>query len=331
MASDVKVTISLKKGTGQAGFGFPLIFSGKETAAKPYTECSSLEDVETAFGQEGAVHDAASLLFMQDNRPEKIAVVGSTDAAVAALPGLLKYGWRQLIVASSATEGESPLKDIATYIETQDDRMFFATVSDLSAVTGENKIEGLNRTVLFYHTTPNAVAALVGATAGKKPGSFTYKNQILKGIAPMDIDDTQIEAAHTAGCLTLVTKAGDNVTSEGKTAGGEYIDIIDSKDWIIEQIGYQTQRTLNLADKVGYDNPGITTLENVCVNVLKTASLAGMIAQNDDGTYDYATDYAPRSQTSANDRTDRKYTLGKFSFSLAGAIHTAEINGTIEV
>lgn len=332
MASDVKVTITLNQAAGKVGFGYPLVLAGKETVARAYTECSNLNDVVAAgFAITTNVYKAAKLIFMQDNAPSKIAVCAVTTATVDGLSAISNKGWRQLIVTSIGTDGESTVKQIADYVETLDSKMFFASISDLKDAA---TVAGDSRTVAFYYNLTDVVApaaALVGATAGLKVGSFTYKNMILKGITPLALLDSDIDAVHAAKAITFVTKAGDNVTTEGKTMSGEYIDIMDSKDFVISQLTYKTQKTLNTLPKVPYDNIGIALLESVCVSVLKDAYNNGIIALGDDGKPGYAVKFALRSETSADDRAQRKYLGGTFSFSLAGAVHEATINGEIIV
>ena len=201
--------------------------------------------------------------------------------------------------------------------------------------TGELTVSGVgtdtyNISILNYFSGFES-AALVGATAGKNPGSITYKNQILKGINPQSLTDSQITAIHKKGGLTFVTKAGDNVTTEGKVAGGEYIDIIDSQDYVIQQLEYGTQKALNTAGRIPYDNTGIALLESVAVDVFQDAYINGIIATNDDGTPAYSVSYAPRTETTATDRAARRYLGGQFSFTLSGAIHECEITGSIIV
>lgn len=207
--------------------------------------------------------------------------------------------------------------------------MLFVTAADAEGL----KDLGTNdRVVGFVHKNVLAAAALVGEASGLNPGSFTYKNLILTGIEPTVLSETELKAIHEANGLTFVTKAGDNVTSEGKAMSGEYIDIIDTKDWIISQIVYRTQKLLNAMPKVPYDNGGIAMLENVCLTVLKEAAVMGMIAyDSDNGRYLYSTNYALRDTQDAADRVERKYIGGNFSFELAGAIHTVVVNGEISI
>ena len=333
MASDVKVVINLKQPTGKVGFGYPLVFEGKAEKAVAYTECANIEEVVKAgFTETTNVYKAAQRIFAQTNKPSKIAVCATTDNAVTGLATILNKEWRQLIIASAGAEGESTFAEIAEFIETAKNKMYFANVTDLTEVT--TAMKDYEHTTVLNYTNADVIcpeAAVVGETAGKKAGSFTYKNQIVKGVDPVELTTSALNAIHAKNCYTIVTKAGDNVTTEGKVLSGEYTDIVDSKDYIISQLEYQIQKALNNADKISYDNNGISMLENICVNVLQDAFNNGIIATNEEGTADYSVTFEARGNTKAEDRKARKYLEGRFNFKLLGAIHEVEITGTIEV
>ena len=333
---DVKVKIDLAKPIGKVGFGIPLILEENATTKKSYTECESLADVVTAgFAATSTVYKAANLIFMQEDAPKTIAVCATDETAQAWLgvADNVAESWRQLIVVTES-ETETSISGIMTAIETLDGKMYYASLAadDSTTLTVAN----INRTVLFYCSgnsgvaTGYEVAALVGATAGKNPGSITYKNQVLKGISPQSLTNSQIKAIHDKGGLTFVTKAGDNVTTEGKVASGEYIDIIDSQDYVIQQLEYKTQKILNNSGKIPYDNNGIAMLEAVAVEVLKDAYNNGIIAE-ENGKPAYTINYALREDTTESDRKARKYAGGQFRFKLSGAVHTVEITGEITV
>ena len=207
--------------------------------------------------------------------------------------------------------------------------MLFVKVSDTSSLEAVGKMD---RTlgIVYAGEEEGVEGALVGATAGYTAGSFTYKNIILKGIEPELLTDSQIEAIHKIGGICIVQKAGDVVTSEGTVLSGEYADIIDSKDYVIRNIPYKSQKLLNNSKKLAFDNTGISQLEGVVTNAMREAFLSGIIAQDDEGQPMYSTNFATRADIPAADRAARNYKGGKFSFSLAGAIHYATINGTIE-
>lgn len=328
---DVEVSITQETVIGSVGFGVPLIFAGKETKAIPYTECSSLEEVKGAgFSEETNTYKATKLLFMQDNPPKKVAICGSTETTVAALGSVMDKAWRQLIVVSLSKEEESTIKEIADYIETTKDRILFMSVESTVGLAG---MIGLDRTyaIVYGGETEFVEAALVGVTAGLEAGSFTYKNMVLKGVAPERLTTSELNAIHNANGNAILEKAGDVVTSEGKTISGQYLDIVDSKDYIISNIQYKEQKLFNLNPKIPYTNKGIAAMENEVINVLLDACNMGIIATDDDDKYIYSTNFPTRSEISESDRAERVYNAGKFSFELAGAVHNVKINGTLAV
>lgn len=353
MASDVSVDIKIKSGIGSPSFGYPLILDVKAESELPYTECANIDEVlsilKTNVSGENdkeklsnakvtALYQAANLLFMQDGIPDKIAVMAvKGDADDVLDTDLWNKEWRQLLIADMRTMAKDDIKAICDIFEAKDSKIFFAHCKNTEDFA---PVKDYERTVSFYYYDESdseitsvvcPPAALIGAAAGKAVGSFTYKNIILKGLKTLSLSDTEIENIHKSGCITFVTKSGDKVTSEGTVLSGEYIDIVDSKDWIIQQIEYRTQKTLNSADKIPYDNNGIAVLENICVDVLNTAYNNGIIADNSSGTADYSVNYASRSETSVDDRAARRYVMGEFKFSLAGAVHNVEITGTVEI
>lgn len=335
MAYDVNVKIDLTKPLGKVGFGVPLILLENAEAAVEYVEVTGIAGVvDAGFNTSSIVYKTAVLLFAQPNAPKQIAVCAVTGAATDALAdaALIGKGWRHLIVvdADGAAAASSALINA---VEALDGKMLFVGVdTDDTSVTA---ISGMRRTVVFYcdatEAAPVPVAALVGEIAGRAVGSYTCKNLVLSGILPQNLTDAQVEAIHKKGGITFVQKAGDNVTSEGKVAGGEYIDIIDNEDYIVQQLTYRTQKLLNNAAKIPYDNNGIGMLESVAVDVLQTCFNNGMIAVKSDGTPDYFVSYALREDVPASDRANRHYPGGKFGFALAGAIHDVYITGTITV
>lgn len=295
-----------------------------------------------SLGEDGKVIiEAAERMFMQDNPPERIAVLCTgTDA----LNGYFARDWRQLIYCTSSADATKAEK-VAAMIESAEEMkiMFYGTPYQKDSIRGKlskayervYQLASSKNTSSNYEAVTEAcagVAALVAITCNKPVGSFTYKNMQLAYCVPVEnIGRSELNVYHDANVNVLVTKAGYDVTSEGKTLSGEYLDIVDTKDWLITQIEYQLQQALIINDKVPYDNNGISLLENVVVNILQDAYNNGMIATDDDGNPAYTVDFAPRSETKASDREVRRYVEGKFTFDLAGAIHTVTINGTIRI
>lgn len=337
MALDVKVKINLTKPIGRAGFGFPLFVAEAVTnddtkmvvPAIDYTVCSSLDDlISKGVGTDTDLYKSVALLLSQNNAPEKFAicVIGKDADFDTVVEGISNYEWRQLILVGFANSVEA----ISEYIETTEFKMFFTSVTDEGNATN---LKTRDRTVvMFYDKDTQGArpeAALVGATAGLDVGSFTYKNIILKGLDPIEKSDTEIDDLSQNNVITVVEKAGDIVTTEGKSMNGEYIDVIDSKDYVVQQIAYRTQKLLNQSAKIPYTNSGIAMLESVTVDVLKDCYNKDMIATNEDGSPAYSVAFALREDSDKTDIANRRYIGGKFAFKIAGAIHEAEITGEI--
>ena len=328
MALDVKVKIELSKAVGAVGFGIPLLIeSGVETEVG-YTECYSMEDVvQAGFAEGTAMYKAANAVFAQEHRPSKIAVCASSGTLTEAITAVVAKDFRQIVVVNGKTDEYIAAAD---YVEATK-KMMFVSLSATNFATIKTSFEGkkYKRTIIFVNGTEGANAALVGETAGRTVGSYTYKFRTLKGVIAETYTDAEIEAFHNAGAFVYVTKAGVDQTSEGFSQDGTFIDETENLDYVIADIEYRTQNVFPANGKVSYDNRGIALLEAATLSALKDAAENGIIAQNDDGTYDYSVAFGARSETTEADRASRVYKLGTFKFSLAGAIHYAEISGTV--
>ncbi|TQR29393.1 DUF3383 family protein [Brevibacillus brevis] len=328
--SDVIVRIDIQRPTPKLGFGKTLII-GSSAAGMDYKTYNDLEAVQKDFAQTSEVYKAAfSLLNQGDNSPSEIAVMlHKTEGETLAdfLPKIFEKDWYFLVSTSSQ---KANILTIADAVEQNNSRQFFASSSsleDLAAI----KAKKYTRTTMFYHTSTDNYpeAAWLGVCASADVGSITWKFKTLKGIDALDISTTELMAIHDAGANTYVTKAGDDVTSEGKTVSGEYIDIIHARDYLVFSIQYAVQKLLNRSPKIRYDNTGIAQLEGEVRTVLKRADLNGMIAHDDDGQALFSTRFKSRAEVDPADREKREYNDGTFRFEQSGAIHGAAVIGTI--
>lgn len=330
--NDVIVTIDIQRPTPKLGFGKPMIIGSSESGFA-YTTYADLEAVKKDFAENTEVYKAAYALLNQgDNSPAEIAVMlHKTEGETLAhlLTQIFAKDWYFLLSTSNVL---TDITAIADAVEQNGTRLFLARSSNkanLSAV----KAKKYTRTAVFYHAESSNYpeAAWIGRAATTLPGSLTWKNLTLRGVIPMDIDNTELMSIHELGANTYVTKAGDDVTSEGMTVSGEYIDIIHSQDYVTQSIELAVQKLFNREDKVRYDNNGISQIEGEVKTVLKRADLNGMIAHDDDDLPLYSTTFKPRSEVDPADREKREYNDGSFTFELAGAIHKTKISGVIKL
>ncbi|GED69392.1 hypothetical protein BRE01_30940 [Brevibacillus reuszeri] len=328
--SDVTVTIDIQRPTPKLGFGKPLII-GTSADGMDYKTYYDLPAVMKDFAENTEIYKAAfSLLNQEDNSPSEIAVMmrkTEDETWTQFMTKSFAKDWYFLVSTSGLVTDITAIADV---IEQNNSRQYFFSTSskeDLATI----KAKKYTRTTGFYHTTTDNYpeAAWLGVAASADVGSITWKFKTLKGITPLDIDTTELNEIHNLGANTYVTKAGDDVTSEGKTVSGEYIDIIHARDYLVFSIQYAIQKLLNRSPKVRFDNTGIAQLEGETRTILKRADLNGMIAHDADGQALFSTSFKGRDEVDPADREKREYNHGKFRFELAGAIHAAAIKGTI--
>lgn len=324
---DVVVNISKQPLPGNTGVGTPLVIQGKAETAVSYTECHNVEDVVSAgFEVETPVYKQCAAIFEQDNKPNVIAVCATQGKIADELPKLKNQIFRQIIPVLGA---EDTLAELVTYVDKTEDKMIFTSVNastELSAVKSDRVFA-----IVYSGKSTGVEGAVVGASAGYKAGEITYKNLILKGIEPEDLTETQIDQIHKAGGICILRKAGDVVTSEGIVTSGEYADVIDGIDYILNNIAYESQKLLNTNPKTPFTDIGISQLETVTYSVLSKAYSQGIIDETEKGAPDFETNFMKRSELPQQDIKERTYNGGYFNFAIMGAIHYAKINGVLTI
>ena len=168
-----------------------------------------------------------------------------------------------------------------------------------------------------------------GIGQGYAAGQATYHAKEVRGVVADSFTAAELEAIHTAGGFAYVEKNGRVATSNGITGSGEWIDVVESFDYLIQNIRYDVQEVFLNNDKVPYTDTGISLIESAVYNRLKAAYGNGMIADDAEGKPAFSTSFKTRSETTAEDRASRNYPYGTFEFELAGAIHKAKISGTV--
>ncbi len=364
--SDVTVEVNLVTSTGTEPVWFPLFVAnvgGASSSGQPisqvkkagYTECTTLQQLidllaPYADGENRTEHkakqevvkgtllyQAIAQMYRQNGHPNRFAViVAANDAELRKeIEAAADKSWRQLVPTDSMQETKT-LYELAAYIEHLSQRkMLFFHLSSIANATYEDSsgntyaLADFSRTVCVYGS-PLGVAAVVGATAGKIPGSLNYRNVILNNTEAYAVTEEELDELHRQGFMVPIERAGNVVTSTGLSASQErYIDTLDIEDYVVQQLVYVTQKALNENDIVPYNNDGIAVLESAATSVMLDCCTKGMIARSDTNTYAYEVNYPSMSYVTDADITNRTYRLGTVAFTAQGAIDKVDI--TVEM
>ncbi len=185
----------------------------------------------------------------------------------------------------------------------------------------------LDRTVIIYTTNVSEYsdAAFVGRCAPLNPGSETWANKTLKGVTadkPTASAQTFLDNKNVNYYISI---AGVSVTINGKTIGGEYIDVIRFIDWLQARMQEQLFGDIARLDKIPFTDGGIAIIEADVRAILERGVSAGGIASSQD----YTVTVPKAKDISPSDKAARHLTGVKFTAVLAGAIHKVSIAGVV--
>lgn len=239
--------------------------------------------------------------------------------------------------------------EMAEYIQTQR-KIFGTTTSDVNVLddTVDTDIasllneQGYTRTFVIWNADPTEFieAAWMGRCFTFNPGEETWKFKTLIGAVADDFTSDEISAAEGKKCNLYVTCKGRDITQQGVAASGEFIDIIRFADWTQARIEERCFAVLADRPKLPLTNSGIAVFETEIRGVLLNGQSVGGIStdpldENSNNTERATKAFVITMPTSGslsqNDRANRALTGIRFEARLAGAVHSATINGNLTV
>lgn len=168
------------------------------------------------------------------------------------------------------------------------------------------------------------------------PGAETWANKKLAGVSHSPLSETEYTALAKKNASSFENfNDSFSITQGGKVAGGEWIDIIRFRDWLVQEIQVNVTSTLiNTYGKVPYTDQGIELIGQSVRKALDLGIVRGGIApleydsdQNEIPSYVVS---LPKSvNVSDNNKANRVLQDVKFKARLAGAIHLTEIKGNL--
>lgn len=335
-----------------------------ETAPPDFGAYRSLDEVlDTGWSLEAhdPIAEAAQVAFSQTPRPtvlyiapikdtdtvqqgegqDAVMVVSPLKAIERAIDSVKWY------VLCTAGVDSTWYEEIAEFIEAYD-KMFVYTETEYfrnnkTASTGAV----YNRTVGVFglETGTQAVADMprankymnVAFTAdwlNYQPGSETTAFKQLTAVYPSELTSTQLANLAEDGLCYFITVGNRNITMSGKTRSGEWADVIRFRDWLKNDMQIRVVNLFIMNAKIPYTDEGIALIHNAMIASLKRGQVMGGIARDEFDEYGiripgFATSVPLASSLTASEKASRILRGCKFRARLAGAIHFAEIKGSL--
>lgn len=323
-----------------------------------YASIAEVEDAGFVTSGDGAdpVGVAARVAFSQSPAPTSIyiAIQKTTsgdsleDPEITIERALAVNGWYVL-----CTAGVDPelYEDIAAYIETQEKMFCYTEMGFFGAGEDEtNKpsignvyfrsmgIYGRESTEQEDEDVPDANWYMNVAWVAKwlyyDTGSETAAFKSLASVYPSNLSSAEMKALADTSLNYFITVGNKNVSMNGKVAAGEWADIIRFRDWLKNDMQVRVVNLFVTRPKVPYTDSGIGLVQNQMIASLKSGQDRGGIAEeefDEDGNSipGYTTSVPLASSLTASEKASRKLTKCKFKARLAGAIHFAELEGSL--
>ena len=239
---------------------------------------------------------------------------------------------------------ENRTLDIAAWIEAHE-KIFVTTLNDAdnttAAATDQTSVayqlmnNNYFRTAWWWNPDPLQFpdVAIAAKSFTKYPGQETWANQRLSAVVSTFLSETIAINIFAKNGNTFEPFRNINITQQGKTSGGEWIDVIRFRDWLCEEIKVRIFQQM-VDNRIPYTDPGIAIIRSRLQQALDFGVKRGGIAPPEvdlDGNYipSYVIEVPLSATISPNDKANRILRDVYFTARLAGAIHVVEIQGTL--
>ena len=269
--------------------------------------------------------------------------IGGTQSIAEAMASITASDGDFYGVALTS-RNQSDILAMADWTEAHE-KIFGTAVSEVNAYNADatddtlSKLKAGNyyRTFAFYHADADKdfpECAVMARCFAIEPGGETWALKKLAAVTVDNLNETQYNAIKVKNGNTFERFRNVSITQNGKTAAGEWIDVIRFRDWLTEEIRLNVFNVLINNDKVPYTDGGIALIESQVRAALLKGQRRGGIAPTeytDDGDTNLGfTVSVPRaSEISANTKASRILEDVRFTARLAGAIHVVKVEGSL--
>ncbi len=185
------------------------------------------------------------------------------------------------------------------------------------------------RTAAIYHPSPAAFAgaAWLGSRLPLDPGSDDWKFCQLAGVPAVTLTATQRVNLRAKKMNTVETVAGINITWEGTTADGGFIDNKRGLDFLKDDMTKGVFGALVSNGKTPFTDAGILLVVNEVKASLQRATNMGILTTDTP----YVVTFPKSKNVSSSNKALRLLPDIKFACTLAGAVHKVTVSGVVSV
>lgn len=201
-------------------------------------------------------------------------------------------------------------------------------VSGTACLAEFAKLSSYDRAAVIFHTanTEYAAAAWMGKELPYDPGLRTWAFKNLTGITASVLTTSQEALVRGKNANVYTTTASYAHTYEGRCAkASTFIDDVRGLDWLDTTIKTDLFNLLATSGKVPFTDAGIQTVGGTLKASLALAEKRSVLASG------WTVSVPLASEVSDADKALRKLTGITWTGTLAGAVHSIVINGTVSV
>jgi len=337
----VNVTISISESVANAESFNNILLVGSAPSSKTPSAVAAYSTIgeiaEAGWVETDAVYKAAALAFKNGAGKLYVAIPQGEESITETLNRALETtGWYGFAVILDGANSE--LATIAGWADTNS-KLFAYTVDCSEKI--ENPVAETN-TYSFGFASKNIAQnaythiAVLAKVLTLQPGSETWAYKTVSGIVAEAFTTTEIESVKEAHLNCYVNCAGKDITLDGKTTSGEWIDVIRFRDWLLNDMQTRIYSLFIKNAKVPYSSAGVSLIQNQMIASLKQGQSVGGIAETE---YDaegveipgFTTTVPTALNVTEGDKKARTLAGCSFTARLANAIHLVEIKGSLTV
>ena len=165
--------------------------------------------------------------------------------------------------------------------------------------------------------------AVLGMFFSRDPGSVVLAGKTLAGISADVLSSTQLGYITSKRALSYTSYGSLSLLREGRMAGGQWADVVRDMDWFEAIAQADLVDAIASNDKLPYTDLGAAVLAGVLRSCLQRAEKAGVFAPG------WSVWIPAVSVAAPADKNNRIYRPIKYFATLAGAIQSIEVRGSV--